>query len=184
MTPFRLRFARHLLTRGGIVAYPTEAVYGLGCDPNNPAAVERLLVLKGRPAAKGLILVADTAERVWPLLQPLDPDVRRRVEASWPGPVTWLLPAGGRTPDWITGGRDTVAVRVSAHPVVAALCREWGAALVSTSANLTGRLPARTPLAVRRVFGAGVDLVLHGDLGGADRPTEIRRVDGSVLRPG
>ncbi len=124
MSPFRLRHAVRLLRGGGIVAYPTEGVYGLGCDPLDGAAVTRLLALKGRSRRKGLILIAASFERVRPFLAPLDPELEAAARADWPGPVTWVLPAAPATPAWLTGGRQTLAVRVTAHPVAAALCRE------------------------------------------------------------
>jgi L-threonylcarbamoyladenylate synthase len=174
VSPFRLRLAARVLRAGGIVAYPTEGVYGLGCDPLDPRAVQRLLELKGRSARKGLILIAADFAQVRPFLQPLDKRLSRRLRDGWPGPVTWVLPAAPAIPTWLTGGRGTVAVRVTAHPVAAALCRSFGRALVSTSANRSGRRPARSALAVRRLFGDAVDQVLHGRLGGLRGPTPIR----------
>jgi L-threonylcarbamoyladenylate synthase len=178
--PFQIRQAAHVARAGGVIAYPTEAVYGLGCDPLNGEAVHRILDLKGRIAAKGLILVAADLAQVEPYLIPLPKDLKAKVEASWPGPVTWLLPARPEVPDWLRGEHDTLAVRVSAHPVVAGLCRMFDGPLVSTSANRSGHHPARSPLAVRRIFGDDLDYILHGPLGGLDRPTEIR--DGATGR--
>lgn len=164
-----------MLRHGGLIAYPTEAVWGLGCDPANGAAVRRLLALKQRPMAKGLILVAASIEQLAPLVESLAPALRQRLEASWPGPVTWLLPdPDDRVPRWIKGQHPQVAVRVSDHPLVAALCRAWGGPLVSSSANRAGRLPARTLAEVRRALGGDVDYLLPGATGGLDRPTEIR----------
>ncbi len=163
-----------VLRRGGIVAYPTEAVYGLGCDPANAAAVARLLELKQRPASKGLILIAadDAALRPW--LAPIDADTEARIGPTWPGPTTWLLPAAEDCPAILRGDHETLAVRVTAHPVAAALCRAWGGALVSTSANPGGGEPVRDADAARQLFGAGIDAVVEGAVGGRDRPTPIR----------
>jgi len=181
--PFQIRQAVHTARAGGIIAYPTEAVYGLGCDPLNAGAVLRLLELKARPASKGLILVAAEFAQLAPYLQPLAEDLKANVDASWPGPITWLLPARPEVPVWLRGRHETLAVRVSAHRAVTALCREFGGPLVSTSANRSGQAPARSPLAVRRIFGEDVDYVLHGPLGGLDRPTEIRDgATGHVVR--
>jgi len=179
---WRLREAARVLHGGGIVAYPTEAVYGLGCDPLNPEAVLRLLALKRRPVEKGVILIAAEPDQLDPYLGPLPPDLRERVLASWPGPVTWLLPVPESVPVWLRGRHDTLAVRVTVHPLAAALCRAFGGAIVSTSANLSDRPPARDPLTVRRIFGDRLDLILHGPLGGRERPTEIRdgRTDRTV----
>lgn len=162
------------LAAGGIVAYPTEAVYGLGCDPADADAVARLLALKGRPEAKGLILIADRLAALEPWLAPLDEITRARVAPTWPGPVTWLLPAAPGVPQAVRGEHDTLAVRVTAHPTAAALCAAWGGALVSTSANRAGGEPARDAEAVATLFGDGVDAIVAGAVGGLARPTPIR----------
>ena len=107
MTPWRLRQAVRALRHGGIIAYPTEAVYGLGCDPLNAAAVLRLLALKNRPMDKGLILIASDFQHLAPFVHAPDPDIMRRISATWPGPVTWLLPAKAETPTWLRGAHDT-----------------------------------------------------------------------------
>mgnify|MGYP001824793502 FL=1 len=181
---FVLRRAAAVLHAGGIVAYPTEAVYGLGCDPLNRAAVQRLLALKGRPAEKGLILIADDLLRLAPFLGPLTPKMRERVDPSWPGPVTWLLPARPETPHWLRGNHASLAVRVTAHPMAAALCAAFGGPLVSTSANPSGRPPARSPLQVR-LRCPGVDLVVHGPTGDLIKPTPIRdALSGDTIRSG
>lgn len=164
------------LRRGGVVACPTEAVWGLGCDPFAEAAVLRLLALKQREVGKGLILVAADVGQFdglvdWQAL----PDARRdEVLASWPGPHTWVVPASGRVPHWITGDHDGVAVRVSAHPQVTGLCRAFGGALVSTSANPAGAPPPRTLAEADPRLLAALDAILAGDTGGLDRPTPIR----------
>lgn len=180
-----LKRAAAIVRRGGVIAYPTEAVFGLGCDPGNETAVRRLLAIKQRPMTKGLILIAADLAQLEPFIEPLDIESLARVQATWPGPVTWLLPARSRVPVWLRGHHDTLAVRVTAHPLAAALCRIWGSPLVSTSANISGRPPARTALAVRRQLGRLVDYVVPGRVGGADRPTEIRDLrSGRVVRTG
>jgi len=182
---FALRRAVACLRGGGIVAYPTEAVYGLGCDPLQGQAVARLLALKGRAAQRGLILIADRLEALERFVILPPGEAGARVRASWPGPVTWILPARAGVPWWLRGPRPGLAVRVTAHPPAAALARAFGGALVSTSANRSGRAPARSALAVRRQLGAGVDLVLSGPLGGRRRPSEIRdAISGQVVRRG
>ena len=172
--PWPLGQAARVLRDGGIVAYPTEAVFGLGCDPANSAAVERLIALKRRDVGKGLILIASKRRQLAPFVAPLSEQLEAQLEATWPGPVTWLLPTRPDVPHWLHGRHPSIAVRVTAHPLAAALCDAFGGAIVSTSANLAGRPPARSPLRVRRIFGAGVDRILHGPLGGLARPTEIR----------
>jgi L-threonylcarbamoyladenylate synthase len=171
--------------RGGVIAYPTEGVYGLGCDPQDKAAVDRLLTLKGRAPAKGLILIADTWERLRRFLRPLPAEMAERVLPTWPGPVTWVLPARWGVPGWLRGRYRTLAVRVTAHPVCVALCRAAGRALVSTSANRAGGTPAMSAARVRRIFPRGLDYVLPGELGGSLTSTEIRDGrTGQVIRRG
>ncbi len=183
----RIRLAARVLARGGVIAYPTEAVYGLGCDPRDAAAVRRILAIKQRGEEKGLILIAADFDALRPYVVELDARRMAAVQASWPGPNTWLLPARASTPRWLTGRHATLAVRVTAHPLATALCRRWGGALVSTSANRTGRPAARTSLQVRLQFiearDDGPDLILAGVCGGARRPSTIRdAASGRVLR--
>lgn len=178
------RAARTILD-GGIVAYPTEAVYGLGCLPLERDAVARLLGIKGRPWRKGLLVIAADLAQLEPLVDLAAAKRRSEILASWPGPVTWTLPARAGVPRWLTGGRTTLAVRVTAHPIARALCRRTGRALVSTSANRSGRRPQRRLLLVRRELGRLVDYVLAGPLGDSAQPTQIRSgATGAVLRPG
>lgn len=180
-----LRNARDIVWAGGVIAYPTEAVYGLGCDPLAATAVERILAMKSRDAGKGFILIASRIEQLLPFLAPLGPAVRRKLEASWPGPVTWVVPAAPAVPPTLTGGRDTLAVRVTAHPGVRALCEATGLALVSTSANRSGHPPARSALQARTRLGADVDYVVPGRTGPQRKPTEIRdALTGKILRAG
>ena len=180
-----MRRARDAILGGGVIAYPTEAVFGLGCDPLEYGAVQRILALKRRDAAKGLILIAARLEQLLPYLAPLTPDLRKKLESSWPGPVTWVLPAAAYAPAWLTGGRETLAVRVTAHAVAKKLCELCNMALVSTSANHSGHPPARSALQVRNGLGQEVDCIVPGRVGPQNRPTEIREgVTGKVLRAG
>lgn len=176
--------ALRMLRDGGVIAYPTEAVWGLGCDPMHADAVQRLLALKQRPVEKGLILVAADLAQVQPWLDALPVARREAVLATWPGPVTWLLPdPDQRIPAWIRGHHQSVALRVSAHPQVQALSRAFGGLLVSTSANPAGLPPARTALDVHRYFGEAVDAMVPGETGGLDKPTAIRdALTGETLR--
>jgi L-threonylcarbamoyladenylate synthase len=169
-----LDLACHALAAGGVIAYPTEGVWGLGCEPLNVHACRRVLALKHRAAAKGFILIAAEFAHVAAYLAPIAPAKLKPVKASWPGAVTWLLPAASWVPRHLTGGRDTLAIRVTAHPVASALCARYGGPIVSTSANASGRRPARTALQVQRQFGARLDYLLAGELGGLAGPTPIR----------
>jgi len=181
----QLRIAARVVRAGGLIAYPTEAVYGLGCDPCDESAVMRLLALKRRSINKGLILIAADFVQLEPFLHPLSPSNRARVESTWPGPQTWLVPAKLGVPRWLTGQHDTLAVRVTGHPLAAALCRSCGHPLVSTSANISTRPPARSALAVRRQFGQQLDYVLSGPTGSRAKPTAIQDLrSGQVVRRG
>lgn len=172
--PFGLRT---VLRRGGVVAYPTEGVYGLGCIPTFEHAVLRILELKGRPVDKGVILIGADAAQLMPYVDPRDDAERARmIEAlsrRSDRARTWIMPAADAAPPWITGGRDTIAVRVTSHPVAGALCRAAGSALVSTSANRAGRPPITRTSLLRREFGADVDAICARPLGGQAGPSEI-----------
>lgn len=181
---FRLQQAARVLRDGGVIAYPTEAVYGLGCDPLNRDAVQRILEIKQRPMSKGLILIASDFDQLRPFVSPLTDAIRSRIAVTWPGPVTWVMPAPPSTPVWLRGQHQSLAVRVTAHPLAAALCRAFGGPIVSTSANASGRPPARNALQAR-LRCPGIDLVLNGPTGGAGRPTTIRdAVSGELFRAG
>jgi L-threonylcarbamoyladenylate synthase len=181
---FQLRQATACLNAGGVLAYPTEAIWGLGCNPFDQDATLRLLEIKQRPVGKGLILVASSIDQLGSLLLPLTDAQLGRVASSWPGPTTWLIPdTNNVVPWWIKGDYSSVAVRVSAHPQVSALCRCFGGPIVSTSANRAGARPAKTALAVQRQMGMQVDGIFCGRLGGSTSPsTIIDVVTGQVLR--
>ena len=178
---FRIQCAAQVLWAGGLVAYPTEAVWGLGCDPHNDIAVERLLALKQRPSDKGLILVAASMSQFEWLLGDLSPAQRSRLQLSWPGSTTWLVPHLGRVPRWISGQYDSVALRVSDHPVVVALTQAFGGPIVSTSANASGCQPALEQHQLRRFFGAELDYLVPGRLGGQSRPSMIRDLTSDAI---
>jgi len=182
MISWSLRRAVNTLRQGGIIAYPTEAVYGLGCDPWDEEAVMRLLDIKQRPWHKGLILIASDFNQLTDFIQPLSPEVLKQVETTWPGPVTWLLPAKETTPNYLTGEHDTIAVRVTAHKQTANLCQAAGHAIVSTSANITGLTPAKTIRQVRWQLPE-IEIILSGHCGGASQPSQIRDAKtGDIIR--
>ena len=173
------------LRGGAVIAYPTEAVWGLGCDPNNRVAVERLLALKQRDPEKGLILIAGDLSQVEPFLLDLSSQQRETLSRSWPGPNTWLVPAKTTAPEWIRGKHSSVAIRVSAHSVVQALCKAFGGPLVSTSANVQGMPAALTRSELVEYFGSRLDAVAPGELGEANAPSSIRDlITGAIVRPG
>lgn len=185
MRSWRLGQAVRALRKGGVIAYPTEAVYGLGCDPLDAHAVLRLLALKDRPMEKGLILIASDFRQLQPFIRAPDSATLEKIQSTWPGPVTWLLPVKPETPVWLRGTHDTLAVRVTAHPQAAALCRAFGGAIVSTSANPGGFPPARNALQARCYFGDTIDDILPGKVGSRRKPSEIRdAATGRVVRAG
>lgn len=183
--PLPIPEAAARLHRGGIVAYPTEAVWGLGCDPFDAGAVERLLAIKQRPVDKGLIAIAAHVDQLKPLcdFSALPAERLAQVLATWPGPHTWVMPADAAAPRWITGAHAGIAVRVSAHPVVVALCDAFGGALVSTSANPSAAPPPRLLADFDPTLRAAIDGHVAGETGGLERPTPIRdALTGTALR--
>jgi len=169
MTPLPdIRRLRHFLAHGGVIAYATESCYGLGCDPRNARAVARILRLKGRPKNKGLILIGSAPEQFARYLA----ETPASWPQYWPGPYTLLLPADKHCPRWLTGRYDKLAVRVTAHREAARLCHALGMALVSTSANRSGRRMLRTAAGCRRAFGNQVRVVA-GRIGKRRRPSTI-----------
>lgn len=175
------RIAAHL-RRGGLIAYPTESCYGLGCDPGNRVAVQRLLRLKQRPQHKGLILIAADYRQVARYLQPVTPAQQQQLKAAGAQAITYLMPALNSAPRWLRGNHDTLAVRLTAHQQAAQLCRGVDSALVSTSANRSGQRPARTYAQCRHLFGRKV-WVLPGRVGKRKNPSTISRwADGKIIR--
>jgi L-threonylcarbamoyladenylate synthase len=169
---------------GEVFAYPTEAVIGLGCDPDNQEAVTTLLKLKSRSVEKGLILVAKSYSQLLPYVEDAKIPMFKRTEifSSWPGPITWLLPAAKRAPHWITGGSEFIAVRVSQHPVIRELCELFAKPLVSTSANISGAPAAITSEQLYQQFDKSL-LLIEGDLGGESKPSLIRHgISGKIIR--
>lgn len=175
------RIAAHL-RRGGLIAYPTESCYGLGCDPDNRTAVQRLLRLKQRPQRKGLILIAASYRQVARYLQPLTSAQQQQLHEAGAQAITYLLPAHHSTPRWLRGAHGTLAVRLTAHRQATQLCRSVGSALVSTSANRSGQRPAKTYAQCQRRFGRKV-WVLPGRVGKRKKPSTIRAwLDGQIIR--
>ena len=172
--PFGLRLT---LRRGGVIAYPTEGVYGLGCIPTFEESVLRILELKGRPVEKGVILIGADAAQLLPFIGARDAGERARIAEALSRRTdrarTWIVPASEAAPGWITGGRDTIAVRVTGHPYARALCLAAGSALVSTSANRSGRPPITRAGQLRREFAGAVDAICARPLGNQTGPSEI-----------
>ena len=171
------------VSEGGIIAYPTEAVYGLGCDPSNLVAVQRLLDIKCRPSEKGLILIASHFEQLRPFIHQ---DLKVTQEQIVPNNITWVFPADPNVSPLLRGNHNTLAVRVTKHPLVRELCEKLNSPIVSTSANITGEVPCYSAQAVVEQFQhhqPAPDAVLDGPTGGQLNPTEIRdAISGKTLR--
>jgi len=195
MNTWHLQQARRCIEQGGVIAYPTEAVWGLGCDPNNEQALQRILDLKQRPWQKGMLLVAASLQQLDDVLLPLSVNDRQQLDATWPGPVTWVLPCVESVSPLLRGEtlneQPMLAVRITAQPQLRALCQQTGP-LVSTSANPAGREPARSLVQLRQYFKPAtlqqrngrnvIDFVLPGSLGDQKQPSQIRTLDGRRLR--
>ena len=183
--------AASVVHAGGVIAYPTEAVWGLGCDPLDDQACFRLLQIKQRPVEKGMILVAASTDQLSFLLQTLSKQEQQQLKLAWQnqassGPVTFLVPdRASQVPEWIKGQHSAVAVRVSSHPLVRALCERVGGPVVSTSANLAGRPAIKSRVQLEKQLGHKLDYILPGSLGGAAKPSQIvDLVSGRVMRAG
>ena len=171
------------LRKGGVIACPTEAVWGLSCDPDNDEALAHLMRMKERDPAKGVILVAASIAQFQPWLNQLPLELHAPLAASWPGPNTWLVPDNGRSHGLVRGAHQSVALRVTDHPLMKALCEAFGGPLVSTSANRAGDPPAMSAEEVATIFGDDVAAIVAGELGGNAQPSTIRDlVTGKVMR--
>jgi len=171
---------KNIFLEGGVFAYPTEAVYGLGCDPDNETAVLRLLALKQRPISKGLILVASDFSQVQKYLKPLSD---KQLALTKPSATSYIYPALNSAPKWLTGDFNSLAIRVSKHPLVRELCETLGSAVVSSSANISGQAPAKTADEVLAQFEKKIDIILEGKLGDANKPSIIRdSISGQIFR--
>ena len=170
---------------GDVIAYPTEAVFGLGCDPNNESALRKLLALKGRPESAGFVLIASSFEQLKPWVGPVDDAQLAVAMATWPGPVTWLFPRAEHVSNLVAGEHPTIAVRITSHSPSRELCDACDSALISSSANHSAAEPARSAGEVEDYFSHYLGGILTGPLGGAENPSEIRDLaTGRVIRAG
>lgn len=174
---------REVIQRGGIIAYPTEGAYGLGCDPFNESAVNKIIKIKGRISDKGFILIASSFDQVEDLISPIDSEKFKLINSTWPGPVTWVFPCSDKVPPWIRGKYNSVALRITAHPVAREICHSVNQAIVSTSANRSGESPLLTAQQVKQTFHKEIDLIIEGKIGELTSPTPIRdALTGEYLR--
>lgn len=176
-----------IIEKGGVIAYPTEAVFGLGCDPDNDDAITKLLAVKQRPWQKGLILVASNFEQLEAYVDTalLTQEQLEFAMSKWPGPFTFVMPIKSHVSKMLCGEFSSIAVRVSAHPVVRALCDTLNKPIVSTSANLAGEPPVVDGEVILRDFQGKIDALVLGDLGEQRQPsTIIDARSGQILRNG
>ncbi|MDH5516513.1 MAG: Sua5/YciO/YrdC/YwlC family protein [Gammaproteobacteria bacterium] len=173
VSPFIIRKTALAIKQGELVAYPTEAVFGLGCDPYQHAAVQRLLTLKQRPVEKGLILVASDLQQLDDFIEPLTEQQIQTISRH--ANTSWVVPAKN-APIWLRGKHDTLAIRLSAHPLVRTLCDYLQQPVVSTSANPAGRNPARNSLHCHQYFQHELAIIINSETGSLAQPTEIRNL--------
>ncbi len=170
------------LKRGGLIAYPTESCFGLGCDPRNLRAIKKLLKLKQRPQRKGLILIAENYAQVARYVLPLNLAEQQHLREAGAQAITYLLPAKVQTSHRLRGVHDSLAVRLTAHEFAQNLCRGVRSALVSTSANRSGKRPAKTAAQCKKIFGEKV-WALGGRVGKNKKPSTIKTwADGKIVR--
>ena len=168
---------------GGVVAYPTESCFGLGCDPLNTDAIARILLMKQRERAKGVILIADAFEKFSDYLLPINEVIMERLRESWPGPYTWLCPCKPEVSDWLRGEHDTLAVRVTGHATAKQLSALAEMAIVSTSANVATHPALKTTEQVIAEFGNLVDAIVDAPIGADQSPSTIAFAEsGNVVR--
>jgi L-threonylcarbamoyladenylate synthase len=186
MTP-EIRKAAELLRAGGLVAFPTETVYGLGADASNATAVARLYAVKGRPADHPVIVHFASAEQAFGWAREVPEAARKLAARFWPGPLTLILKRSRLAQDFVTGGQDTVGLRVPSHPVAQELLKQFGAGIAAPSANRFGLVSPTTAAHVREDLGDEVDLVLEGgpsDVGIESTIVDLSGPDAVLLRPG
>lgn len=183
MNQWQVREAARALRAGGVIAYPTETVFGLGCDPLDHRAVERILALKYRPVDKGLILIGASLAQLLPFIDVQDQTLLHKLTQPTPRPTTWICPLRANVPRWLSGRHNTIAVRITTSPIAQQLCQQLGSAIVSTSANPAGLKPARSLLAIRRYFGGQLDYVLNGPSDAKAQPSRIiDLISGNIIR--
>ena len=180
ISEFSLKLACRNIHAGGIIAYPTESVIGLGCDPLNENAVNKLLMIKNRSVDKGLILIASSAEQLLPFIE-ITQQQLEKLSRSQNKPTTWLVQASAAAPLWITGCHEKIAVRITGHLVASQLCEMAGHPLVSTSANVSGHKAAKSLLRTKQYFADLVDFYLPGKIDGYKKPSEIRDLDSDKI---
>lgn len=174
----KIKHAAKFIRAGDVIAYPTESVYGLGCDPQNLVAVNKILHIKQRSHTKGLIIVAANIKQILPYIKPLSAENRVKISSPADKAITWLIPAQENLSTLLTGTRGgldkKIAIRISQHPIIKALCLELECAIISTSANISGEAMCWSAQQVKQQLKTGVKYILEGESGGQSKPSEIR----------
>ena len=163
-----------LIKAGGVIAYPTESVFGLGCDPFNEQAVLKLLSMKQRSVEQGLILIASNIRQILPLIQPQHADDLARALKTWPGHYTWVFPKSSSVPSWVSGKYNSIAIRVSNHPTVKLLCDRLNHPLVSTSANISKQVDLNSIKRIKEVFDDKIAFYIDAPTGNEKLASPIR----------
>ncbi len=172
-----------MLLQGGVIAYPTEYCFGLGCDPSNQNAVQRILDIKRRSVDQGLIMIAANLVQVNAYADVQASPLSEEILASWPGPFTWTLPTLENVPNWVKGKHDSIAMRVTAHKLSSQLCHKYGGAIISTSANRHAQPALLSAATVAHVMGEEVDYIIDASVGGAKQASQIKDgISGAILR--
>ena len=187
VTDPEIEHAAEILRNGGLVAFPTETVYGLGADAANAAAVRKIFAAKGRPADHPLIVHVANASDLKRWAAQVPRSAWLLAEQFWPGPLTLVLKRAANVSDIITGGQDSVALRVPSHPVARQLLKSFGSAIAAPSANRFGHISPTTAQHVREELGDAPDLVLDGgpcEVGIESTIVDLTREPPAILRPG
>jgi L-threonylcarbamoyladenylate synthase len=178
---FSIRHAAHIIKNGGIIAYPTDTIYGLGCDPYNADAVERINIIKQRPLNKQFILLAGDIEQVRTLISITVE--QEKIITQDAEPTSWVVSASEQAPAWLTDRNHMLTIRISRHDEVKKLCRALGHAVISTSANISGKRPAKNAIELHKYFHQEVDKILLSNKAQATRPSKIIRLcDNYIIR--
>jgi len=160
------------LKSGEVIGYPTEAVYGIGCDPWNQSSVEKIAKIKGRESSKTFLMVASSIDQLTDLID--ISTLSRQVTSSWPGHTTWLITAKENVPHWLQDEQtNKVGIRISNHPLVRELCNKFGKPIISTSANISGKEEIKNQQEFMKTFSSDINYLVDGDLGDYDKASMI-----------
>jgi L-threonylcarbamoyladenylate synthase len=185
MSPWAINRLSHQVDLGAVIAYPGDTIWGFGCHPLVKDSIDRILQIKQRSASKGLILLSSELDFCLPYISSdLSTNDIAQLKKSTAQPTTWLIPASHNCPSWLRGEFSTIAIRITCHPFIKALCTELKSPIVSTSANLSGKTTIRNSIQARRLFASQLDYIISGYQPGTGRPSEIKSLEsGDIIRP-